>query len=323
MSDVFDVQVVYLLLFGSIIFLVEGVYYLLRDRNTSAAAGINRRLRLIASGKDRQDVLGTLRRADLDPMSAALVRIAPAIERLIREAGLTVSPRRLVMICALAGLATGALLTLTGRLPSGIVALCSIVVGVALPVLLLLRRRQRRLKEFGEQLPEALEMMVRSLHAGHPIASAIAMVASEMADPVGSEFGVAVDEMTYGLDLNAALRNLIARVPHPDLNFFVVAVQIQNQTGGNLAEVLGNLASVIRDRFTLKMKVRVITTQGRSSVYVLAAMPFVTIGILNAISREYFGEVITHPLMAPSMGLAFGLWVAGLAVIVKLLRFRF
>ncbi|HYH17743.1 MAG TPA: type II secretion system F family protein [Azospirillum sp.] len=322
MSGFSDIQIAYLLLFASTIFLVEGVYYFLRDRNSSAA-GINRRMRLIAAGKDRKDVLGTLRRADLDPVSAALVRVMPVVERLIREAGLTVTPRRLLTVCALVGLVTGGLLSLTNRLPSEMVVLCSIAFGAALPTLVLMQRRRQRLKAFGEQLPEALEMMVRSLHAGHPIASAISMVANEMADPVGTEFGIAVDEMTYGLDLNTALRNLTSRIPHPDLNFFVVAVQIQNQTGGNLAEVLGNLASVIRDRFTLKMKVKVITTQGRSSVFVLAAMPFVTIAVLNLLSKEYFGEVIGHALFAPSMGLAFGLWAAGLAVIVKLLHFRF
>lgn len=317
-----DLQIAYVLLFGATLFLFEGLFYLFRDARGGAAASINRRLQLIASGKDRDTVLGTLRRAELDPVSAAIVRVVPAIERLIREAGLTVTPKRMLGICVALSTLSGTVLSQVAPLPLVLVLLCSAAIGVGLPMLVLMQRRRRRLKAFGEQMPEALEMMVRSLHAGHPIASALGTVANEMPDPAGSEFGIVIDEMTYGLDLNAALQNLTARVPHPDLAFFMVAVQIQHQTGGNLAEVLSNLASVIRDRFTMKMKVKAITAQGRSSALVVALMPLVTVAGMNAIAPGYFSAVVGDPMFIPAIGSAIFLWVLGLGIIIKLVNFR-
>jgi tight adherence protein B len=317
-----DLQVTYLLLFGATLFLVEGLFYLIRDARGGAAASINRRLQLISAGKDRDMVLSTLRRADLDPVSAVIVRVMPAVERLIREAGLTVTPKRVAVTCVGVGALAGAILSLALPLPPGVVLPGAVAIGIGVPMLVLMHWRRRRLKAFGAQMPEALEMMVRSLHAGHPIASAIGMVASEMPDPAGSEFGIVIDEMTYGLDLNVALQNLTGRIPHPDLAFFMVAVQIQHQTGGNLAEVLSNLASVIRDRFTMKMKVKVITAQGRSSAFVVALMPLLTAAGLNFIAEGYFGDVANEPMFVPAMGLAAVLWVLGMAIIVKLVNFR-
>ncbi|WP_448187737.1 type II secretion system F family protein [Azospirillum sp. sgz301742] len=317
-----DIQFTYLLLFGATLFLVEGLFYLYRDARGGTAATINRRLQLINSGKDRDTVLGTLRRADLDPASAVIVRVVPAVERLIREAGLTVTPKRVAVICLAVGALACTVLSATLTLPFALVLLASAVIGGGVPALVLMHWRRQRLKEFGAQMPEALEMMVRSLHAGHPIASALGMVASEMPDPAGSEFGIVIDEMTYGLDINVALKNLTGRIPHPDLAFFMVAVQIQHQTGGNLAEVLSNLASVIRDRFTMKMKVMVITAQGRSSAFVVALMPLLTAAGLNVISKGYFGDVADDPMFIPAMALAGVLWVLGVAIIVKLVNFR-
>ena len=317
-----DLQLTYLLLFGATLFLIEGVFYLFLDARGGTAANLNRRLKLINAGKDRDAVLGTLRRADLDPVSAVIVRVAPALERLIREAGLTVTPKRVAVIGAAIAVLAGTILSLALALPFAVVLLAATAIGIALPTLVLMRRRRKRLTAFGEQMPEALEMMVRSLHAGHPIASAIGMVANEMPDPAGSEFGIVIDEMTYGLDLNVALKNLTSRIPHPDLAFFMVAVQIQHQTGGNLAEVLSNLASVIRDRFTMKMKVKVITAQGRSSAFVVALMPLVTVVGLNFIAEGYFFDVANDPMFMPAMGLAAFLWVLGVAIIVKLVNFR-
>jgi len=322
MTELSDIRIVYVLLFASTLLLVEGVFYLVRDLRGGAAGGRNRRLGLLAAGKERGDVLNTLRRAELDPVSTILVRGIPAIERLIREAGLTVTPKRLLVVCAAIAVVTGAILLRLTALPVAMAVLAGLAAGVGLPLLVLHRRRRQRLAAFGEQLPEALDMMVRSLQAGHPIASAIGMVAGEMADPAGSEFGIVVDEMTYGLDLHTALRNLSERIPHPDLKFFIVVVQIQHQTGGNLAEVLGNLATVIRDRFNLKTKVKVITAQGRSSAFVLALMPFLTIGVMNVTAKGYFTDVVGDPMFLPTVAVAGTLWALGLAIIVKLVHFR-
>jgi len=317
-----DIQIVYILLFGSTLLLIEGMYFLLRDMRNGGGAYTNRRLRLIGAGKDRDAVMGSLRRSELHGASAAIVRVLPQLERLLRESGTVLSPVRFAAICA--GLAAGvaSVLLLAVPMPRPMIALWSIGAGAALPTLFLMHRRRARLAGFGNQLPEALEMMARSLRAGHPIGAAITMVAREMPDPIGSEFGIVVDETTYGLDLNAALRNMAARVPHPDLGFFIVAIQIQSQTGGNLGEVLGNLAAVIRDRFTLKAKVKVITAQGRSSAFVIGCMPFATSILINFLSPDYFRGVSSDPMFMPGMLLAGGLWAVGILVIYKLVNVR-
>ncbi len=316
-----EIHAAYLLLFGATLFFVEGVYYLMRDRYDGPGTA-NRRMRLIAAGKDREAVLARLRRADLDAGSTVIARLLPGLPRLIREAGLTITPLRLVLVGAGFALMIAASIVIATPLPPELALVFGLVPGAVAPALWLKRRRAKRMEEFGQQLPEALEMMVRSLRAGHPIPSALSMVASELNDPAGSEFGIVVDEMTYGFDLGTALRNMIGRMPHQDLGFFVVAVQIQSQTGGNLAEILDNLARVIRDRATMKMKIKTITAQGRSSAWVVALTPLLTLAAVNFLAPEYFREVMHDPIFQPAAITAVLLWGGGLYVVYRLLQFR-
>ena len=139
--------------------------------------------------------------------------------------------------------------------------------GTALPYLVLRFLRGRRQKAFGAQFPDGLDMIVRSLRAGHPVPIAITMVAREMKDPIGSEFGIVADEITYGADLETALRNLYFRIGQDDLPLFVTAVAIQGSTGGNLGEILENLSGVIRDRFKMRRKIRALASEGRASAH--------------------------------------------------------
>ena len=133
--------------------------------------------------------------------------------------------------------------------------------------------RKRATKAFGAQLPEAIDVMVRSLRAGHPVPVAIAMVAREMPDPIGSEFGIVADEMTYGTDLETAMRNLYFRVGQEDLPLFVTAVAIQGSTGGNLGEILENLSRVIRQRFKMRRKIRALAAEGQILALILSSLP--------------------------------------------------
>ncbi len=135
----------------------------------------------------------------------------------------------------------------------------------ALPYLVLRMLRSRRQKKFGAQFPDALDIIVRSLRAGHPVPIAITMVGREMADPIGSEFGIVSDEITYGADLEAAMRNLYARIGSDDLPLFVTAVAIQGSTGGNLGEILEGLSGVIRQRFKMRRKIRALAAEARAS----------------------------------------------------------
>ncbi|MCW2238711.1 type II secretion system F family protein [Azospirillum canadense] len=317
-----DIDYAYILLFVSGLLLVEGLYHLAIDMRRGENGGRNRRMRLLAAGAAGDAALNRLRRGETDRLSAAIIRALPITDRLIRESGLTISVRRFAAICV--SLVVLALLAL--RFAAGLAPLPSLLGALALgiggPMLALGVRGRLRIAKIVLQFPEALEMMVRCLKAGHPIGSAIGMIATEMPDPIGTEFGLVVDEMTYGLDLHSALVNLAARVPNPDLRYFVVTVQIQHNTGGNLGEALGNLATVIRDRFAMKAKVKALTSQGRSSAFIIGLMPLVSAAAINVINKGYFGDVMTDPLFMPGMVVAGVLMAIGHLIIHRLVNFR-
>jgi tight adherence protein B len=166
--------------------------------------------------------------------------------------------------------------------------------------------RKRRMARFAEQLPDALDIIVRGVRVGHPFPMALGLVAREMSDPIGTEFGMTADEISFGLDIRTAIGNLFRRAGQEDLLFFVIAINIQTQTGGNLGEVLQRLSRMIRARAKLRLKVRALTSEGRLSAYALTAMPFVLFAMISLISPEYFGSVRHHPLIPPAtiVGLA-------------------
>jgi tight adherence protein B len=200
--------------------------------------------------------------------------------------------------------------------------LLAVPLALALPFGVLLIKRRKRLHRFGEQLPDAIDVLVRSLRAGHPVSGAMGLVAEEMPDPVGTEFGLAVDEMTYGLSIDQALSNIARRVPHPDLRFLVVAIQIQHTTGGDLAEILSNLSSIIRDRFRMYAKIRAVSAEGRMAAKVIGALPFAVAGALNLLTPTFFSSVSADPLFPVLIGIACALWLAGIVIFVNMVRIR-
>ena len=164
------------------------------------------------------------------------------------------------------------------------------------PLLWLKILRGRRQKKFGAQFPDALDIIVRSLRAGHPVPVAITMVGRELPDPCGTEFGIVADEVTYGSDLEGAMRNLYFRVGQDDLPLFVTAVAIQGSTGGNLGEILENLSGVIRLRFKMRRKVRALAAEGRASAMILASLPIAMFGIINLVAPDFYSSVWHHDM---------------------------
>ena len=138
-------------------------------------------------------------------------------------------------------------------------------------------------------------MIVRSLRAGHPLNAAMSVAADEMPDPIGSEFGIAVDEATYGIDLRDAVQNMADRVGLHDLHYMVVSIRIQYGTGGNLAEVLAGLSKVIRDRFNMFRKIKAVSAEGRLAGYFLSALPILTAGALWMVNPDYYLDVSDDP----------------------------
>ncbi|HXX49676.1 MAG TPA: type II secretion system F family protein [Xanthobacteraceae bacterium] len=251
---------------------------------------INRRLMLSKERSDREAVLVELRRERGLTASGDYRFGLIALNRLILQSGLTLGLTRLFVIVGIAGVvAFAAILVAGGNFleAAAVGSLCA----TALPYLALRWLRRRRQGRFASQFPEALDIIVRSLRAGHPVPIAITMVGRELADPVGSEFGIVADEVTYGADLETAMRNLYSRIGSEDLPLFVTAVGIQSATGGNLGEILGNLSGVIRARFKIRRKIRALAAESRASAMILSALPIGLFIVIQFVSPEFYGAV--------------------------------
>ena len=183
--------------------------------------------------------------------------------------------------------------------------------------------RQRRIGRFAELLPDSIDVIVRGLRASYPLPAALDLVAKEMPDPVGTEFRLTSDEISFGQDIRAAIDNLYRRVGQEDLLFLIMAVNVQSQTGGNLAEILSSLSRLLRNRAKVKMKVRALSADGRMSAVVLSLIPFILFGLIALISPSYFGEVRDHPLVVPALIYATISLVLGNIVMYRMVNFKF
>ena len=165
-------------------------------------------------------------------------------------------------------------------------------------------------------------IIVRSLRAGHPVPVAINMVAREMKDPIGSEFGIITDELTYGADLETTMRNLFFRVGTDDLPLFVTAVAIQGATGGNLGEILENLSGVIRQRFKMRRKIRALAAEGRASALILSSLPFGMFAIVQIITPEFYASVWQYDITKIALAMAAGWMGIGNLIMFRMVNFR-
>lgn len=298
--------VLYAALFVGLLLSLEGVYRLVLDARMGPRAQINRRLRMLAEQTaDPRQVLQTLLR---EPGRAGLVRRLPALadlERLLAQAGLSLTAGRLLGIMAGIGILVFVILRLVSTLPLLPCLAIAFVLAILPTMLFLLIRKGRRLRRFEEQLPDALDLLVRSLRVGHPLSSALNVVATEMSDPIGTEFGVAVDEITYGQEVPDALERLARRIDLQDLRYLVVVITIQHNSGGNLAEVLNGLAKVIRDRFQMFRKVKALTADGRLSAWFLSIFPIGMMFAMQLVKSDYYSSVADTPLFKPLAILTF------------------
>jgi len=221
-----------------------------------------------------------------------------AIGRWIEQSGMRVSVSGVFLMAAALGAVMALVATMATRTPMAMPI--GFAVGFALPFIMLRVKRTRRLRKFEEEFPEALDLIARALKAGHAFATGLKMVADEMDEPVGPEFRKTFDEQNFGLPLKDALENLTLRIPILDVRFFATAVLIQRETGGNLSEILENLAHVVRERFKILRQVRVYTAHGRLTGYVLLALPaflgvalsFINPEHMNLLFRERMGQMM-------------------------------
>ncbi|MDP3897508.1 MAG: type II secretion system F family protein [Mesorhizobium sp.] len=294
--------------------------YILYATKADRRIAINRRMRLQETKLSQEQVLIQLRKES--GMDSRSFLSLDRLRGLRIQSGLTISIGKfLTFTCGAA--AAGGLLAIWFGLPPMIGALIFVLLAAVLPVLVLRFLRNRRHKLFGVQLPEALELITRSLRAGHPVPVAISMVSREMPDPIGTEFGIVTDEITYGSDLVTALATMYERVGHEDLPLFVTAVSIQTASGGNLREILDGLAQVIRERGKLRRKVRAISTEGRMSAYILTAVPVLLGCAMMVMMPQMYMDVIDEPMTWYMLGGTVFWLILGNAAMFKMSNFKF
>jgi tight adherence protein B len=183
--------------------------------------------------------------------------------------------------------------------------------------------RQKRIARFAEQIPDAIDVLSRGVRVGYPLPVALRFVAREMPDPIGKEFGLTADEISFGQDIKTAIDNLFRRVGQEDLQFLVVAINVQNQTGGNLAEILSRLSHLMRTRAKLHLKIRALSAEGRMSAKFLSLMPFILFAIVSFVSPAYFDEVRHHPLVAPALLYGAISLIIGNIIMYRMVNFKF
>ncbi len=301
--------------------LVAEAVYLLFHNTRNHRTRVNRRLEIAGKEGDREKVLVQLRRErGLSADGGHLLPLA-SLNHLIMQSGIKVAPARIVPALAVVALvAFTALRLVRGDL---VEALAGTVAAVtALPFVALLYLRSRRRNSFGAQFPEAIDIIVRSLRAGHPVPVAIGMVARELPDPVGTEFGIVADEITYGSDLETAMRNMYERVGQDDLPLFVTSVSIQATTGGNLSQILDNLSKVIRERFKMRRKIKGLSSEGRASAWILTLTPVIVFAIVNVISPDFYGSVWNEPATKVGLGVATGWMFLGNLIMRRMINFK-
>ena len=314
-----------LLLFLAVLLLVWGIYVGWQVHHSPEADRIARRLRGVIGGEVRESDVTIVkeRRLAAAPELDALLRKLPGVRRLDRmllQAGATYLVAPLLAMCGgcfVTGLVAGVWLHVPG------LALLPFAAGVAaLPLLRLSRAREARMTRFERQLPEALDMMGRAMRAGHAFPTALKLVGDEVAAPLGEEFKAAFDEVNFGVSMGDALNGLAQRVPSMDLQYFVVAVLIQRESGGNLTELLSSISAIVRDRHKLVGQVRVLSAEGRISAWVLGLLPFGAGALMYAANPGTMGVLFTDPLGRKMLFGALAMMGVGVLAIRKTVRIR-
>lgn len=310
--------IVYGLIFVGVFVLVEGVYLTVFGKSISLNSRVNRRLEMLDKGAKREEVLEQLRKEMKQHAENRGIPLYSMLAEKAQKAAIAFSPMQLILmmvavtVFAFMGLTVG---TQTGVITRAAIAAMMGVGGVYTWVSM---KAGKRISLIEEQLPDAIELMVRSLRVGHPFSSAIQIVSKEIDDPLATEFGVIADEAAYGRDLGEALKDMAERLDMQDLRFLSVAVTIQQQSGGNLAEILAGLSKVIRARFRLFRRVKAITAEAKWSGKFLSAFPVLALIAINVMDPNYYDEVKDHWLYIPGC-IAVGVFLGLNLIVMKIL----
>jgi tight adherence protein B len=288
-----------LLVFVTVLLLGQLMYILLTRSAVLKQKHLRERMDSVSGlsrGMEGLEIVRIRTMSDVPWFNRTLKRITllKRIRLLIEQAGVKTNVGTIVLSTLLLG-TVGSLLGAIVVQNRSLGILVGIVLAM-LPFMYLLRKRRQRISRFEEQLPEALDMIVRALRAGHAFTQSLKLIADEFDDPMGEEFRKVMEEINFGAGVDRALENLNRRVDVPDLKFFVTAVNIQRESGGNLAEILTTISRLIRERFSFRRQVKTLSAEGRLSGIVLCALPFVVGAFIYVFNTEYFRELTDHPL---------------------------
>lgn len=311
--------------FVAVVLLFEGIYAYWNDTRSPEARRVANRLRAISAGGHAESEAKLIKERVLShtPSVQRLLILLPRVgqlDRLLLQAGSSSTVSHFL---------TGAALLPLGGLVAGLVlhwpglVIVLVVLALALlPMLRLVWLRNKRLNKIEAQLPDAMDLIGRALRAGHAFPSALAMVGVEAQEPIAAEFKITSDEIGFGISVDNALNNLASRVPSPDMRYFVMAVIIQRETGGNLSELLGKLAELVRERFKLFAKVRVLAAEGKLSAWILVALPFCVAGVVQLLNPKYMAVLFTDAMGIKLVIGALVLMVIGIFAMWRIIDIR-
>ncbi len=313
---------IYAVIFAAVLFLIEGIYLVAFGKSVRLESRVNRRLQLLDKGESRESVMDTLRKEREQHTKTLRLPVIGVLSKNAAVANIAFTPNALLSIVGL--LIVTAFVALSIATSAGLTMriIVSIIMGYGAVYVWLSSKAKKRMSLFEEQLPDAVELMVRSLRVGHPFASSVNIVAQEMPDPLGTEFGILVDEANFGADISESLRKMTERIDVQDLRFLAVAVSIQSQSGGNLAEILDGLGKVIRSRFKLFRRVDAITAEAKWSGWFLSFFPIMALVAINVMQPGYYDGVQEAPIFLPLVIVVFVFLAINIVVMQIMVNFK-
>jgi tight adherence protein B len=310
--------------FLAVVLLLEGIYLAWNSYKGPEAKRIEARLLAMSAGAgQKSSSLVKQRLLAQTPGLEGLLLKVPRIhqlDRLIVQSGLRLSVAKFIGLMVMA-LVIAIVIAAIADFPVFVITAFGFI-ACFLPFIYTQSAKRKRMLVLEQQLPDALDLMGRAMMAGHAFPSALQMVGGEMPEPISSEFRTVFDEINYGISTQEALINLTARVPSTDLSYFVIAVLIQRETGGNLAELLGNISTLVRARLKLLGTVRVLSAEGRLSAWILTLLPFALATLLQLVNPKFLSVLWTDPIGLRMVGIAMCLMVAGIFVMWRITKLR-
>ncbi len=313
---------IYVLIFVAVLALVQGAYLVIFGKSISMDGKVNRRLDMLDKGGNREQVLDQLRKEMTQHMKSQSIPIYSLLADRAQKANIAFTPVQLILMMVVLSGVSFALLTTLTDVGVPIRVLVAVLMGIGSVYVWVNGKAKKRMNMLAEQLPEAVELMVRSLRVGHPFSSAVSIVAREVPDPLGTEMGMISDEAAYGRDMGETLKAMAERLDNQDMRFLAVAVTIQQTSGGNLAEILDGLAKVIRARFRLFRRVSAITAEAKWSGNLLSAFPVLALIGINLVKPDYYDDVMQSPLFIPAVLIVVAFLVVNLLVMRALVDIK-